>query len=100
MRRTCSKNTDGVIVLEKLLFFILFLFLKNLLPNLFRFLLYLGIDKSIFDDGFNLYLFIRNLATGHPNIPPIISPIVAADNPTPTAPSIPRFSIVSPNAAE
>ncbi len=50
---------------------------KNLLPNLFRFLLYLGIDKSIFDDGFNLYLFIRNLATGHPNIPPIISPIVA-----------------------
>lgn len=49
--------------------------------------------------GFNLYFFIKYLATGPPKVPANISPSVADARPTLDACDIPNDSIVAPNAA-
>ena len=51
-------------------------------------------------NGFKSYLYIKNLPTGPPKSPPVISPSVAAAIPIAHAFSIPRDSIVFPNASE
>ena len=82
-----SKKTIGVNWNLGLFVFIVFwflLFLKSRLPPF---------------NGFKSYLYIKNLPTGPPRRPPVISPSVAAAIPIAHAFSIPIDSIVFPNAS-